>query len=107
MRLESHGIPLHRLQSLLNPNDKQDVILVYSLLKEVWSLPPPPAGSSPSFARAREALNVYGQFAHHLMMPYVCVDLDLDEQLIHLSVAAHMALFLYRDCLACWNKIST
>ncbi|KAH9027882.1 hypothetical protein EDB85DRAFT_2170547 [Lactarius pseudohatsudake] len=86
--------------SLLNPNDKQDVILTYSLLKEVWSLPPPPAGSSPSFARACEALNVYGQFAHHLMMPYVCVDLNLDEQLIYLSVAAHMAFFLYRDGLA-------
>ncbi|KAH8976674.1 hypothetical protein EDB86DRAFT_2820901, partial [Lactarius hatsudake] len=100
IHLESHGVPSHRLWSLLNPNDKQDVILAYSLLKEVWSLPPPPAGSSPSFAHAREALNVYGQFAHHLMMPYVCVDLDLDEQLIHLSAAAHMAFFLYRDCLA-------
>ncbi|KAH9170291.1 hypothetical protein EDB89DRAFT_2190372 [Lactarius sanguifluus] len=98
--LESHGFPSHRLRSLLNPNDKQDVVLAYSLLKEVWSLPPPPAGSSPSFARAREALNVYGKFAHHLMTPYVCVDLNLDEQLIHLSAAAHMAFFLYRDCLA-------
>ncbi|KAH9167194.1 hypothetical protein EDB89DRAFT_2126133, partial [Lactarius sanguifluus] len=98
--LESHGVPSHRLRSLLNPNDKQDVVLAYSLLKEVWSLPPPPAGSSPSFARAREALNVYGKFAHHLMTPYVCVDLNLDEQLIHLSAAAHMAFFLYRDCLA-------
>ncbi|KAI9433597.1 hypothetical protein H4582DRAFT_2060981 [Lactarius indigo] len=98
--LESHGVPPHRLRSLLNPNDKQDVVLAYSLLKEIWSLPPPPADSSPSFACAREALNVYGQFAHHLMMPYVCVDLDLDQQLIHLSAAAHMAFFLYRDCSA-------
>ncbi|KAH8993073.1 hypothetical protein EDB86DRAFT_2805800 [Lactarius hatsudake] len=98
--LESHGVLPHRLRSLLNPNDKQDVVLAYSLLKEIWSLPPPPADSSPSFARAREALNVYGQFAHHLMMPYVCVDLDLDQQLIHLSAAAHMAFFLYRDCSA-------
>ncbi|KAH9043907.1 hypothetical protein EDB85DRAFT_2071109 [Lactarius pseudohatsudake] len=105
--LESHGVPSHRLRSLLNPNDKQDVILAYSLLKEVWSLPPPPAGSSPSFARAREALNVYGQFAHHLMMPYVCVDLNLDEQLIYLSVAVHMAFFLYRDSLACTQFMPT
>ena len=97
MHLNSHGIPSHRLWSLLNPNDKQDVVLAYSLLKEIWSLPPPPAGSSPSFARAREALNVYGQFARHLMMPYICVDLNLDEQLINLSTAAHMAFFLYRD----------
>ncbi|KAF8258591.1 hypothetical protein EI94DRAFT_1774150 [Lactarius quietus] len=76
--LKSHGVPSHQLQSLLNPNDKQDVILAFSLLKEIWSLPPPPDDSNPSFAH----------FAHHLMMPY---------QLIHLSAAAHMAFFLYRD----------
>src|ERR1700761_2246314 len=87
--LESNGVSTPRLRSLLNPNDKQDVVLMYSLLKEIWSLPPPAADSSPSFARAREALLVYGQFAHHLLMPYICVELNLDEQLIHLSAAAH------------------
>jgi hypothetical protein len=30
-------------------------------------------------------------------MPYICVDLNLDEQLIHLSVAAHLVLYLYND----------
>jgi hypothetical protein len=33
-------------------------------------------------------------------MPYVSVELNLDEQLIHLSAAAHMAFFLYRHCSA-------
>ncbi|KAH9011872.1 hypothetical protein EDB85DRAFT_1900712 [Lactarius pseudohatsudake] len=105
---------LKLMNHLVGPDDltadkdfKHDVILTYSLLKEVWLLPPPPAGSSPSFARAREALNIYGQFAHHLMMPYVCVDLNLDEQLIYLSVAAHMAFFLYRDGLACTQFMLT
>ena len=73
---------------------------MYSLLKETWSLPPPAADSSPSFAHAREALTIYGQFARHLLMPYICIELDLDEQLIHSSAAAHMAFFLYRDCSA-------
>ena len=96
-QLDSHNVSSHRISSLLNPNDKQDVVLAYSLLKEVWSLPPPPPGSTPAFSRAREALNVYGRFARHLVMPYVCVDLDLDQQLVHLSAAAHMAFYLYRD----------
>ncbi|KAH9020793.1 hypothetical protein EDB85DRAFT_2094831 [Lactarius pseudohatsudake] len=100
LHLESHGVPSHRLRSLLNPNDKQDVVLAYSLLKEIWSLPPPPAGSSPAFTRVREAINVYGTFARHLVMPYVSVDLNLNEQLVHLSAAAHMAFYLYRDNLA-------
>lgn len=41
------------------------------------------------------------------MLPYVCVDLDLDEQLIHLSAVAHMAFFLYRDCSAHTQFIAT
>ncbi|KAN0139589.1 hypothetical protein V8E53_002618 [Lactarius tabidus] len=63
-------------------SNSQDIVLAYSLLKEIC----------PSFARAQEALNIYGQFVHHLMMPYIC--------LIHLSAAAHMAFFLYRDGFA-------
>jgi hypothetical protein len=34
-------------------------------------------------------------------LPYVCVDLNLDEQLIHLSTAAHLAFHLYCDNSAC------
>ena len=30
------------------------------------------------------------------MLPYVCIDLCLEEQLIHLSAAAHLAFQLYR-----------
>jgi hypothetical protein len=71
--LESNGVSPPRLRSLLNPNDKQDVVLAYSLLKEIWSLPPPPAHCSPAFTLARHALNIYGGFARHLMLPYVCI----------------------------------
>ena len=97
IHLNSNGISSHRLRSLLNPNDKQDVILAYSLLKEIWSLPPASPDASPAFARARSALNLYGQFAQNLVLPYVCIDLNLDEQLIHLSAAAHLVFHLYRD----------
>ena len=33
-------------------------------------------------------------------MPYICVDLNLDEQLIQLSTAVHLALYLFSDNLA-------
>ena len=42
-QLKHHGILPHHLGSLLNPNDKQDVLLAFSLLREIWSLPPPPS----------------------------------------------------------------
>jgi hypothetical protein len=32
-QLQANGVPSHRIWSLLNPNDKQDVVLGYSLLK--------------------------------------------------------------------------
>ncbi|KAH9027269.1 hypothetical protein EDB85DRAFT_2074798 [Lactarius pseudohatsudake] len=95
-QLESNGTSTHHLRSLLNPNDKQDVVLAYSLLKEIWSLPPPPASCDPAFALARRALNIYGEFAQHLVLPYVCVDQTLGDQLIHLSAAAHLTFLLYR-----------
>jgi hypothetical protein len=96
VHLESNGVSPHRQRSLLNPNDKQDVVLAFSLLKEIWSLPPPLAHCSPPFAKARHALKLYGEFARNLVLPYVCVDLDLSDQLIHLSAAAHLMFYLYR-----------
>jgi hypothetical protein len=69
--LQSNGVSTARLHSLLNPNDRQDVVLGYSLLKEIWSLPPTSdtTDSTPSFLRACKALHVYGQFACNLIMP--------------------------------------
>ena len=45
-QLQSNGVSSDRLRSLLNPNDKQDVVLCYLLLKEIWDLPPPLAGAT-------------------------------------------------------------
>lgn len=96
-QLQSNGVSSDQLRSLLNPNDKQDVVLCYSLLKEIWELPPPPAGATPTFMHAHDALWIYGEFVHHLITPYICIDLNMDEQLIHLSTAAHLACHLYTD----------
>jgi hypothetical protein len=103
-QLQSNGVPSPRLNSLLNPNDKQDVVLGYSSLKEIWSLPllsPQASSQRPAFSQAREVLQIYGKFAYHLIMPYICIDLNLDKRLIHLSTAAHMAMYLYTDNSAC------
>ena len=96
-QLQANGVPSHRIWSLLNPNDRQDVVLGYSLLKEIWSLPPDLKTSNYMFGRAHNALKCYGKFTRNLIMPYICVDLDLDEQLIHLSTVAHMAFYLYTN----------
>ncbi|KAF7330749.1 hypothetical protein MVEN_02413600 [Mycena venus] len=83
------------IRSLLNPNDRQDVMLAFSLLKAIWELPGAPPNSTPTFSRAREALKIFGKLGYYLVMPYVCVDLDLSTQLTYLSAAAHLLLDLY------------
>ena len=81
---------------VLDPSDKQDVVLAYDLLKDLWTLPPAdPASSTLTYINTREALRIYGDLSWHLMFPYICVELSLSEQLEHLSMAIHLILALY------------
>ncbi|KAJ7183864.1 hypothetical protein C8R46DRAFT_1186739 [Mycena filopes] len=93
--LQSVGHTADHLRSIFNPEDKQDVRLAFEMLKDIWSLPPCPPGTSPGFAAAREALRTLGKFLFHFVSPYICVDYSLSEQLEHLSAAAHLALALF------------
>ncbi|KAJ7467610.1 hypothetical protein FB451DRAFT_1340454 [Mycena latifolia] len=89
------GNSTEHVNSLLNPRDRMSVPLGYLLLKELWSLPDADPDASPSFTRARLALQTFGRLAYHLVMPYICVTLFLREQLVHLSTAAHLLFVLF------------
>ncbi len=90
------GLTDTHINHVLNPTDKQDVVLAYKLLKDLWSLPVAnPDSSTPTYIKACEAMRVYGELSYHLIFPYTCVDLSLSEQLEHLSVAVHLVLALY------------
>ncbi|KAK0451744.1 hypothetical protein EV421DRAFT_1060672 [Armillaria borealis] len=95
--LADNGLNTVRINNLLNPDDTHGVKLAYDLLKEIWSLPEIPASTNPhpGFTATRDALRTMGELFQHLLMPYICVDLTLSEQLEHLSSAAHMILALY------------
>ena len=97
--LRHNGIPETHIRALLNPNDKQDVPMAFSLLKEIWSLPPlvlePTSTFGPTAVIAHDALRLFGHFAKHLVLPYLCVEMSLEEQLTSLSTAAHLAMALY------------
>jgi hypothetical protein len=67
-QLQSNGVSSDQLRSFLNPNDKQDVVLSYSLLKEIWALPPPPSGATLTFVCACDALRIYSKFTHNLVI---------------------------------------
>ncbi|KAJ7671994.1 hypothetical protein B0H17DRAFT_1335340 [Mycena rosella] len=97
VHLQSAGHSTTHINSLFNPDDKQDVKLAFKLLQDIWSLPLPAPNSSPGFRSQRHALRLIGSLFYHLVFPYLCVDLTPSEQLEHLSAAAHIALLLYRD----------
>lgn len=94
--LES-GVSRTHVDNLLKPDDKQDVKLAYDLLRELWALPEVSDSSRPGFQDTREALRTLGIFFRHLLSPYICVDLSLSEQLVHLSAAAHMLLAMLHE----------
>jgi hypothetical protein len=84
------------ISHVLDPTDKQDVVLVYSLLKDLRLLSPADtASSTPTYIKACEALYIYGDLSYHLMFPYICTKLLLSKQLKHLSAAMHLILALY------------
>jgi hypothetical protein len=58
--LQENQVPSHHIAYLLNPTDRQDVTLCFTLLKEIWSLPPPVPTDKPSFVAARGTLLMLG-----------------------------------------------
>jgi hypothetical protein len=84
------------IEHVLNPTDKQDVVLAYTLLKDLWLLPPAnPDLNNQLYVDVRNALHLYGKFSYHLIFPYICMELSLSKQLEHLSMAVHLVLALY------------
>src|ERR1700677_1736686 len=93
--LQANKVPSHRIAYLLNPSDRQDVTLCFTLLKEIWSLLPPAPTDKPGFVAARGALLMLGSLFRHLVLPFVQVSLSLHDQLVHLSAAAHLTVYLF------------
>ena len=94
--LRDTGCSDAHIERILNPTDKQDVVLAYTLLKDLWSLPPAdPDMNNQAYIEVRNALRLYGQFSYNLIFPYICTELSLSKQLEHLSMAMHLALALY------------
>ncbi|TEB26937.1 hypothetical protein FA13DRAFT_1795190 [Coprinellus micaceus] len=73
--LKAEGTSPDHIRAILNPNDKQD---------------------NPAFVQARESLWILRRFLYHTVVPYICINLSITEQLEHLSAASHLALALYK-----------
>lgn len=98
--LLENGLSLSHVNSILKPDDKQDVKLAYDLLQEIWCLPllsPTSTTRSAGFQDTQEALWTLGILFRNVLFPYICIDFSLSEQLISLSTAAHMLLAMAHE----------
>jgi hypothetical protein len=94
--IRSHFMSNNLTSTRINyPNDRQDVKLAYDMLSDIWSLPDSPPDALPGFIQARTSFKILRELFRHVLIPYICVDLSLSEQLVHLSAAAHLLLALF------------
>ena len=89
------GMSASTADTLLSPNDKQDVILMIKLLNTISKLAPALDTDTPLTKSTCQALILLGWVYHHLLNAYMDVQLSLHEQLVHLSPAAHLILTMY------------
>ncbi|KAF8913254.1 hypothetical protein CPB84DRAFT_1742606 [Gymnopilus junonius] len=89
------GMSPSTADALLQPNDKQDVVLMIRLLNVIVMLPAASSMNSPMIQATRRALRLLGHIYHHLLSAYLDVELSLHDQLTHLSAATHLILAVY------------
>ena len=80
----------------LNPNDRQDIVLMFYLLNAISKLPEAPEDSSPTYTSAQNVLRLLGSLYGHLLNTYTNVHLSLCDQLMHTSAAMHITCAIYR-----------
>ena len=91
------GMSPSTVDTLLSPNDKQDVTLMYRLLYAIARLPALTNSEtvSPLHKSSRRVLRLLGTLYCFLLDPYTNVRLSLQQQLTKLSATAHMLLAIY------------
>ncbi|KAF7798238.1 hypothetical protein EIP86_009455, partial [Pleurotus ostreatoroseus] len=93
--LVDSGTPSRTADSLLSPNDPQDVVLACRLLCAITRLPPAPDGSKPIYKETRRVLGLLGRLYTHILQAYTNLHATLSDQLAHLSATAHLVMVLY------------
>ncbi|KAK6977813.1 hypothetical protein R3P38DRAFT_2809893 [Favolaschia claudopus] len=92
---DSRHSALH-CDQMLNPNDRQNVKLMYDLLSSIAVLPEPKETDSPTFQNNRRVLRLLGAFYRHILEAYTNITLSLHQQLTHISAAMHLMMAIYQ-----------
>lgn len=93
--LRDCGIEEKTINSLLNPSDRQDVVLASRLILAVSNLPEQADGADPVYAQSRHALCILGSIFGSYLEVFTNVTLTLQSQLRKLSFVGWMLYSLY------------
>ncbi|KAJ6565759.1 hypothetical protein DFH09DRAFT_1314554 [Mycena vulgaris] len=93
LRDSSHSA--QHFDKLLNPNDRQNVNLMYDLLSAIAMLPEAKETDAPAYKTTGHILCLLGCLYRHILKAYTNINLSLHEQLVHISAAIHLMLALY------------
>ena len=93
--LMSAGMSDTAAEAVLDPNDRQDVVLMIQLLNSLAQLPAVDSDSNPSIRASRRVLRLLGQLYRNLLEAYMDPSLSHHQQLSRLSATAHLTLALY------------
>jgi hypothetical protein len=86
----------HHVIGILNPNNRQNVKLMYDLLSSIAVLPELKKTDSPAFKNNCRVLRLLRAFYHHILEAYTNTKLSIHEQLTHISAAMHLMMVLYQ-----------
>ncbi|KAF8165814.1 hypothetical protein B0H34DRAFT_787178 [Crassisporium funariophilum] len=96
--LVENGMASSTADTLLTPNNKQDVVLMMKLLHSITLLKPSLESDKPTSKSTRRVLRrLLGKLYRHLLQAYTDVSLSLSKQLVHLSAASHLILAIYNQ----------
>jgi hypothetical protein len=70
------------IDRLLNPNDRQNVKLMYNLLSAIAVLPAAKETDTPAFQNTRRVLRLLGALYRHILEAYTNIKLSLHEHLL-------------------------
>ena len=93
--LVSNGMSSYEAEELLDPDDKQDVVLMTKLLLAISLLPDTTDEDRLLSKSTRRVLRLLGHIYDCLLSSYMDVELSLNQQLERLSTAAHLILAIY------------
>ncbi|KAJ7236459.1 hypothetical protein C8J57DRAFT_1247700 [Mycena rebaudengoi] len=94
--LQSSGHTGHHIDTLLYPNDRQSVTLMYNLLSSIAILPEALDTDLPAFRNTRRILRLLGALYRHILEAYTNIKLSLQDQLVHISAAMHLMMAIYK-----------